>query len=350
VNSICLNKNYSTTRLLTTEWSLTDQNSIDNNIQTKSILGKGGLRTKGYFKHSYKKQINKWYLLDADGQLDKLIKIPFDNIGDELSLITVITVVFNGEKYLEETILSVISQKYSNVEYIIIDGGSTDGTIEIIKKYEHAIDYWVSEKDQGIFDAMNKGAFCSKGSYIYFLNSDDYLLADTLNIVSHKITSKVILPDVLYGNIFSLSKDGYKTLCPTPKGIIHGYQFYNLPFHHPGSLIKSSTFKRLKGFSIDFRYSSDYDLFLRAFNEGCIFEKVEYSFSCMREGGLGTQNLGIAISEFKRSLLINKGSIIALLLCKVRGSLLLKKQKRKIFGKYIAKFHSYFIRIKYGKK
>jgi len=86
--------------------------------------GEGGQRTKGHFKKSYEKK----------------------------PLISVITVVFNGEKYLEETITSVINQTYENVEYIIIDGGSTDGTLDIIKRYEDKIDYWVSEKDNGIYD------------------------------------------------------------------------------------------------------------------------------------------------------------------------------------------------------
>jgi len=72
-------------------------------------------------------------------------------------LISIVTVVYNGEEFLEETIKSVVSQTYKNIEYIIIDGGSTDGTVDIIKKYEDKIDYWVSEPDSGIYDAMNKG-------------------------------------------------------------------------------------------------------------------------------------------------------------------------------------------------
>ena len=95
-------------------------------------------------------------------------------------LITVITAVLNGENTLERTIQSVIGQDYKNIEYIIIDGGSTDGTLDIIKKYEHAIDYWISETDEGIYGAMNKGIQASSGEWIYFLGSDDYLVADNV--------------------------------------------------------------------------------------------------------------------------------------------------------------------------
>ena len=104
-------------------------------------------------------------------------------------LISIITVVYNGEKHLEETILSVINQTYDNVEFIIIDGSSTDGTIDIIKKYEDKIDYWISEKDSGIFDAMNKGILASKGDYINFMNAGDFftrinLVSDVVNILN----------------------------------------------------------------------------------------------------------------------------------------------------------------------
>ncbi|HLY96654.1 MAG TPA: glycosyltransferase family 2 protein, partial [Sideroxyarcus sp.] len=89
-------------------------------------------------------------------------------------LITVITVVFNGVATLEHTIRSVIEQTYANVEYIVIDGGSTDGTVDILRKYDADIDYWVSGRDAGIYDAMNKGIALAGGDYIGMLNSDDF--------------------------------------------------------------------------------------------------------------------------------------------------------------------------------
>jgi putative colanic acid biosynthesis glycosyltransferase len=88
-------------------------------------------------------------------------------------LISIITVVYNGEKFLEKTIKSVINQSYQNIEYIVIDGGSTDGTIDIIKKYKDRIDYWVSEKDDGIYDAMNKGLERASGDFVNFMNGGD---------------------------------------------------------------------------------------------------------------------------------------------------------------------------------
>ena len=102
------------------------------------ILAEGGLRTKGRVKGT----------------------------GHNRPMISVITVVLNGERYLEETILSVINQTYKYLEYIIIDGGSTDKTVEIIKKYENQIDYWISQKDNGIGEAFNKGVRLAKGDYI----------------------------------------------------------------------------------------------------------------------------------------------------------------------------------------
>ena len=88
-------------------------------------------------------------------------------------LISIITVVYNGEQFLEETIQSVINQTYKNIEYIIVDGGSTDGTVDIIKKYENNILYWVSEKDAGIYDAMNKGIDGASGNFAIFMNGGD---------------------------------------------------------------------------------------------------------------------------------------------------------------------------------
>ena len=151
---ICLDNRYSTTKLLSREKPVLSKN-IDDTFETTLFLAEnserkaeGGLRAQGYFKKSY----------------------------DEKPLISIITVVFNGEEYIKETIQSVINQSYDNVEYIIIDGGSTDNTLDIVKNYDDKIDYWVSEKDNGIYDAMNKGIILVTGDWINFMNAGDKLL------------------------------------------------------------------------------------------------------------------------------------------------------------------------------
>src|SRR5690554_4553164 len=98
--------------------------------------------------------------------------------------ISIITVVFNGEKVLEKTMKSVFSQNYDNIEYVIIDGGSSDGTLKLIEKHKDRITYWSSEPDRGIYDAMNKGLKNSSGDYVWFLNAgDEIYAADTLHKV-----------------------------------------------------------------------------------------------------------------------------------------------------------------------
>ena len=113
-------------------------------------------------------------------------------------LISIITVVYNADKYLEQTIKSVINQDYNNIEYIIIDGGSTDGTMSVIKEYEESISYWVSEKDNGIYDAMNKGIDIASGKWINFMNAGD-------SFYNNKVLSEVFKNDlsgikIVYGD------------------------------------------------------------------------------------------------------------------------------------------------------
>ena len=120
-------------------------------------------------------------------------------------LVSIITVVFNGDQHLEKTIQSIINQTYDNVEYIIIDGGSTDRSIDIIKKYNSQIDYWVSEQDNGIGEAFNKGVKVAKGDYINFQGDGDGFITDNIleriftNIDSNKnifLSSRVQRVDI----------------------------------------------------------------------------------------------------------------------------------------------------------
>lgn len=120
-------------------------------------------------------------------------------------LLTVVTVVFNGERFLEKTIQSIINQTYNNIEYIIIDGKSTDGTLDIIKKNEDKIDYWQSEVDSGIYDAMNKAISLSHGDFINFMNCGDEF---ALNTTVENIFANYTKYNIIYGNV--LDCDGRK--------------------------------------------------------------------------------------------------------------------------------------------
>ncbi|MEZ8968473.1 glycosyltransferase family 2 protein [Vibrio breoganii] len=121
-------------------------------------------------------------------------------------LITIITVVYNGKDFIEETILSVIEQRYGNVEYIVVDGGSTDGTLDIIKKYESDISNWISEPDRGIYDAMNKGIKLAKGTFVNFLNAGDSFV--DRNVLNNIFLSEYKDSTLLYGDINAIKENG----------------------------------------------------------------------------------------------------------------------------------------------
>ena len=159
-------------------------------------------------------------------------------------LITIITVVYNGEKFLEKTIKSVINQSYQNIEYIIIDGGSTDGTVDIIKKYEDRIDYWGSERDDGIYDAMNKGLEVSTGEGILFLNAGDYFVGD---LFSRNLAIPAFLP-VKYKDHFG------KLITAKVKNYKQG-----IPNSHQGILFENRGLR----YDLSYQIASDYDYFLR---------------------------------------------------------------------------------------
>jgi len=189
-----------------------------------------------------------------------------------MPLITVITVIYNGEKYLEQTIQSVINQTYPNVEYIIIDGGSTDGTLDIIKKYEDYIDYWVSEKDKGIYDAMNKGVKISIGLFVAFLGSDDFYEKNALLflIQPYILGDK---SDIFYGDSRILLNDEFlyvRKAVPNKNKIIFGFILL-----HPDSITKLALYKYIGLFNTSFKLAADYEFFLRAYYHGYEFKKID---------------------------------------------------------------------------
>lgn len=124
---------------------------------------------------------------------------------DNQSKISIITVCYNAITCIEKTILSVINQTYDNIEYIIIDGGSTDGTIDIIKKYENYISYWISEPDKGIYDAMNKGIKLSTGNWINLMNAGDVFTEE--NVLKKIFTNDIpVNTKIIYSDFFAQTK------------------------------------------------------------------------------------------------------------------------------------------------
>ena len=265
-----LNKNFSTTRCvqkMDADLVIAEINAAhkpEDKFKTVLFLpegegrqGEGGLRTQGYFKKS---EENK-------------------------PLITVVTVVYNGEQFLEETILSVINQSYDNVEYIIIDGGSTDGTLDIIREYEHAIDYWVSEKDKGIYDAMNKGVEKATGYYIGLINADDWYELDTVQSIVNQINNKNSI-DVFYAdmNIVDIDTKAKKLLIGDIERLNK-----NMSLNHPTCFLKRELYKE-KTFDSRYKIAADYDLMLYfKFNKKSFFH-INKIFANMRSGGVSCNN------------------------------------------------------------
>ena len=170
---------------------------------------------------------------------------------------SIVTVVLNGEKYIEETIKSIISQNYKNYEYIVIDGGSTDRTPQILKKYKKKISKIKCEKDKGIYDAFNKGMRIAKGEFICFVNSDDVLKKNALKIIK-KYINKHPKIDFIFGSV----KKHW--------GILHGYKPHKIKFswgfyssHSTGFYIKRTSAKKIGNYDLKYKYHADYDYFYR---------------------------------------------------------------------------------------
>lgn len=184
-----------------------------------------------------------------------------NNNNNNIPVISIITVCYNSVKTLEETIQSVIKQTYSNIEYIIIDGGSTDGTVDIIKKYEDKIAYWVSEPDKGIYDAMNKGIGKTKGDYIYFLGSDDYLYNDNVLKKVSEFIAEHNDGNVFCGQILVLDRElGIEIKHGQPFTLDDVLVGYMSP--HQGMFVKRELLKKYL-FNTEYKLSADFDFFLK---------------------------------------------------------------------------------------
>ncbi len=198
--------------------------------------------------------------------------------------VTIVTVVYNGEQEIEDTIKSIVEQTYKNIEYIVIDGASNDNTVSIIKRYDDKIDYWVSEKDNGIYDAMNKAIDLATGDWINFMNAGD-------TFASHDILEKVFTQndvsdyDVIYGNNYYKGDNFLKKQIARNLNIL----YKGMAFNHQSSFIKLSIIKKYK-FDPIWRIQCEYDLFMKLYLNNYKFKHVNEVVAIYRDGGFSEQN------------------------------------------------------------
>lgn len=279
-DTICLDNRFSTTKLLIDDEPKIKANP-DDKFEAMLFLpedeerqGEGGLRTKGYFKESYTHK----------------------------PLMSILTVVYNGETCLEETIQSVVNQTYDNIEYIIIDGGSTDGTLQIIKKYENQIDYWVSEQDHGIYDAMNKGVRLITGDFVNFLNADDVIYANDAisNIVNH-----IKHTDNIYFNRAQVVSDTVSWIYPSMDTTdVKKWLKWNLPNHQTMFFPKCFYKKHLYDTRLKITADDDYKLFALK-NQNIEF--IDLKYIKFKRGGVSSDHKSLSLlkQRVKESFLRN---------------------------------------------
>lgn len=204
--------------------------------------------------------------------------------------ISVVTVCYNAVKSIEETMLSVLNQTYDNIEYIIIDGGSTDGTVDIIKKYSDRLAYWVSEPDKGIYDAMNKGIIAATGDYINFMNAGDSFYSNkTLADIEQHLDNSTV---VIYGDCYMKFGDiGF-----IRKPLKLKYLKTKPPFCHQSTFIKLK-YQSQNLYDANLKIASDYKFFYDAYyRDSVTFRYIPHIIACF------DSRSGVSTNEYKRSL------------------------------------------------
>lgn len=211
--------------------------------------------------------------------------------------VTIVTVTYNAEDLLEETILSVINQTYKNIEYIIIDGASTDKTIDIIKKYEDKINYWVSEPDEGIYYAMNKAIEQANGTWINFMNAGDTFF--DLGTIEYVINNKNNEADLIYGN-FQIKESGI-----VKKAWDRSEWYFHMPFCHQ-TLLTRTTLMKEELFDTSYRLAADHNFIVKMYKKQKIFDYIDSTLAIFTLGGFAESNEFLMNIESLKVLLDHK--------------------------------------------
>jgi len=216
--------------------------------------------------------------------------------------ISIITIVFNNVKYIEKTILSIIDQTYEHIEYIIIDGGSTDGTLDVIRKYEDKIDKCISEPDEGLYDAMNKGLQMATGDFVWFVNGGDEIYD---KITLEKVLAEVDKSDdIIYGNTMMIDKygneRGERRLTP-PESLTWESLKRGMLVSHQSIMVKRGIAPR---FNLKYQVSADIDWVIQSLKNANRIRNTNLYLSRFMEGGISRKKLRKGLWE--RFLILTK--------------------------------------------
>lgn len=229
-------------------------------------------------------------------------------------LFSIITVTYHAESVLEETILSVVSQTYHNIEYIIVDGASKDRTLSIVNKYRDKIQAVVSEPDKGLYDAMNKGLKMAKGEYVCFLNAGDtFHEDDTLQLIVHQLNKSNVLPDVIYGETALVDAQRHfvrMRRLQTPDTL-------NWKSFRQGMLVCHQAFiaKRAlaETYDLNYRFSADFDWCIRVMKKASLLHNTRLPLIDYLDEGMTTKNRKASLKERFRIMAKHYGYISTVL-------------------------------------
>ena len=208
--------------------------------------------------------------------------------------VSIITIVYNGISTLEKTIQSIASQTYKNIEYIIVDGSSTDGTVDLIKKYNSKISKWISEPDNGLYDAMNKGIDIATGDYLWFINSGDEIYSpETLTM----LFTNNPLSDIYYGDTIMIDDQGAeigKRRLTPPSNLTWKDFRKGMRVSHQSFICSTRIASK---YNVNFRFSSDFEWCLMALKKADSVCNTNLILSRFLDGGLTKKNIVPGLKE-----------------------------------------------------
>jgi glycosyltransferase involved in cell wall biosynthesis len=212
-------------------------------------------------------------------------------------LVSIITVVFNGQETIERCIQSVINQSYKNIEFVIVDGDSTDGTVSILEKFSQSLDYFISQPDEGIYDAMNKGLALLSGDFVLILNSDDWYEKTAVEeLVTQAVHSNA---DVVHADAYKVNGSGH--VYGRLNGWLHdGLYTHRMPIRHETMLVKKSIYQKFGHYDQSYRIIADYEFLIRLHLGGCSFSHIPRALLFFSMSGVSNTEKAQVMLERKR--------------------------------------------------